>query len=194
LCSTVEGKALHRGTLLAEPTNDIEKKLVLWSEELLGIKPVSTTANLFTMGGNSLFAVKLKNKINADFSVCIQLSRVHMARRRESGKAGLALRHFVVGRCACVLMRNAFSCRRTFRLWPSSRAKPSAPLPLWSGTRHLQATVSFALLLNVGNRAAAAYLEMFAIPTLFLLRHLRLARCSVKFLARCSFWRGRLDK
>jgi hypothetical protein len=71
--STVEGKALHRGTLLAEPTNDIEKKLVLWSEELLGIKPVSTTANLFTMGGNSLFAVKLKNKIKADFSVCIQL-------------------------------------------------------------------------------------------------------------------------
>lgn len=35
------------------------------------MKPVSISANLFAMGGNSLFAVKLHNRILAEFKVLL---------------------------------------------------------------------------------------------------------------------------
>jgi hypothetical protein len=51
-----------------EPRNDIEKKIKLIWLEVLDIDTVGITDNFFDIGGNSLSAIKLSNKLNEVFN------------------------------------------------------------------------------------------------------------------------------
>ncbi len=76
--SRVANQQLDSGIAFAEPSNEIETRLVnIWSEvlgkeaDLIGVK-----SNFFDLGGNSILAVKLLSKINTVFQVQIPL--VHL--------------------------------------------------------------------------------------------------------------------
>ncbi len=57
----------------AAPTTDIEQKLAVIWQEVLGVEKVGVTDNFFELGGNSIKAVKIKNTIDKVFNTDIQV-------------------------------------------------------------------------------------------------------------------------
>ncbi|HEY0067187.1 MAG TPA: amino acid adenylation domain-containing protein, partial [Flavisolibacter sp.] len=58
------------------PSNETEQKLAAIWEEVLGLERISITGNFFELGGNSLIAIRLINKIERIFNVTIALREV----------------------------------------------------------------------------------------------------------------------
>ncbi|CAL2089900.1 Tyrocidine synthase 3 [Tenacibaculum sp. 190524A02b] len=56
------------------PSNEIEEKLVLIWQEVLGVEKVGITDNFFGLGGNSIKAVTIKNRIDKQFDITIQIT------------------------------------------------------------------------------------------------------------------------
>jgi thioesterase domain-containing protein/acyl carrier protein len=59
-----------------DPETPTEKAIVSLCEELLERKAISVTTNLFLIGADSLFAMKLHHKISQQFGVTIQIATI----------------------------------------------------------------------------------------------------------------------
>eukprot|EP01136_Pigoraptor_vietnamica_P016892 Opistho-1_new@5054 len=69
-------KAEITQAVIVSPETEVEKKLVRMCEELLGVSPIGVTTNLFTVGGNSLFALRLRNKVLETFNVEVPVTSI----------------------------------------------------------------------------------------------------------------------
>ena len=58
---------LAPSTKFAAPKDEIESRLVQIWESVLGVRPIGVSHNFFELGGNSLLAVKLMNRIEQEF-------------------------------------------------------------------------------------------------------------------------------
>ncbi|KNC74549.1 hypothetical protein SARC_12909, partial [Sphaeroforma arctica JP610] len=61
---------------LQEPRNPHEKAILDMCQQHLGIQGISTNTNLFSIGGDSLFAVKLHNSIEAKFDANVTVADI----------------------------------------------------------------------------------------------------------------------
>ncbi len=66
----------HSEAVYVAPRNETEQTLCDLFQELLGVAPVSVTDNFFTLGGHSLRAVKLVNRINEVFGIHISMAEL----------------------------------------------------------------------------------------------------------------------
>jgi thioesterase domain-containing protein len=64
----------HKSVL--PPTNDTEKQLISFCEELLDRKPIGVSTNLFTIGADSLFSMRLHNKILEKYQKDISITTI----------------------------------------------------------------------------------------------------------------------
>lgn len=76
-------RALQRGLYVA-PKTDIEKKLTLVWQELLGIERVGVTDNFFELGGTSLLAQKTVNRIQERYQYQIPITKLYQFPTIES--------------------------------------------------------------------------------------------------------------
>jgi acyl carrier protein len=58
------------------PRNDIEEKLVVIWQEVLGIEKIGISDNFFELGGHSLKITKMLYKINENFGIELQVKNV----------------------------------------------------------------------------------------------------------------------
>ncbi len=72
----------HNTVKFELPSNDIEIKLLDYWSEILNISKskISINSSFFDLGGNSLFAIKLLNKINNNLSFDIKLSDIFVSK------------------------------------------------------------------------------------------------------------------
>jgi acyl carrier protein len=68
-----EGLGIHSGVAYEAPRNELEKQMVKIWEELLGKAQIGIRDNFFNLGGHSLKAIQLISRINATFSVRINI-------------------------------------------------------------------------------------------------------------------------
>jgi amino acid adenylation domain-containing protein len=75
----IEAIGLSTGAEFVSPRNEIETKLVLIWEEVLGRKAVSVKDNFFDLGGHSLKATRLVSQVHKEFHVEIKLKELFEA-------------------------------------------------------------------------------------------------------------------
>ncbi|MBB5624284.1 acyl carrier protein, partial [Pedobacter cryoconitis] len=68
-----EGLSISSGPAYVAPRSEVEEKLVLVWQELLGIKRIGMKDDFFTIGGHSLKATQLISRINREFEVDLSL-------------------------------------------------------------------------------------------------------------------------
>ena len=68
--------SINTGTQYEPPTNEIEEKLVMVWQEVLGLDRVGINDNFFELGGHSLKATLLVSKIHKEFNAEIPLREV----------------------------------------------------------------------------------------------------------------------
>ncbi|MDX6851582.1 phosphopantetheine-binding protein, partial [Gilvimarinus sp. SDUM040013] len=65
------------------PSNEVEKMLCTIWEEVLGVDKVGVNDNFFAIGGDSLLAVKLLNRVNVEFSMSLTLNQLIRCEKLE---------------------------------------------------------------------------------------------------------------
>mgnify|MGYP001325421780 CR=1 FL=1 len=70
----LQNQALISTVEYVAPSNEVQEKLVLIWEELLGIKKISIKANFFDLGGNSLSVTKLISLIHKEFDIKMSIN------------------------------------------------------------------------------------------------------------------------
>jgi len=78
----ISGDDIMRNEYVA-PRNEVENKLVLIWQEVLGIQKIGATDNLFELGGNSLSATRLISLIHNEFEVKITINDLFKNRTLE---------------------------------------------------------------------------------------------------------------
>lgn len=63
--------------------DEYEKRLIEICQNLLTISPISKKDNLFSIGGNSLFAIRLRNAIQNEFKMDISTSEILLTKTVE---------------------------------------------------------------------------------------------------------------
>eukprot|EP01134_Creolimax_fragrantissima_P005101 CFRG5101T1 len=71
-----DAKAEMADQQLEPPETPHEREILAMCQILLGVNHISTTINLFSIGGNSLFAVKLHNSIKSKFAVDVPVATI----------------------------------------------------------------------------------------------------------------------
>ena len=64
----------HLTTTYAEPTNDVERALVDYWENLIGVKPVGIDDDFFDLGGHSLIAVRFFTRVKKQYHIDLSLA------------------------------------------------------------------------------------------------------------------------
>ncbi|MFT5824062.1 MAG: amino acid adenylation domain-containing protein, partial [Crocinitomix sp.] len=71
-----DGLGIETGTVYVAPKNETEEQIVAIWQELLGKEKVGVQDNFFDLGGHSLKAIMLVNKIENDFQVKIKIEQI----------------------------------------------------------------------------------------------------------------------
>ena len=71
-----EGLGMSTGVEYVAPRNEIEEKLVVIWEEILGTENIGVQDNFFELGGHSLKATQLISRINVELNVKINIKNI----------------------------------------------------------------------------------------------------------------------
>lgn len=74
--SKIGNKGRNLNTVFVAPTTEEELQITTYWEEILGYKPAGILDNYFEVGGNSLLATQLINKIAQEFEIELSISEV----------------------------------------------------------------------------------------------------------------------
>lgn len=74
--TSVQDPGLQSGTIYKPPGNDMEKKMELIWRQVLGKERIGVQESFFSIGGNSLNAIRILSKLRSEFDVEIKITEV----------------------------------------------------------------------------------------------------------------------